>query len=267
MSFYQVASVFRDLESGRVMVVADRSSQASKERFDGFSERDAALVRWRFDCGYVAELAVRRYRKMFGNAKRILDIGCGIGEAAKWADEADYFGIDLSETLVRKGRKHHKNFLAAATVCALPFPSETFDHVTCMGVLHHLPKGEIVVAFKEMARVLKNGGLIAIIEPNPWSFYQRLFAYLRSAERGILNTSPHNLGRTIDSIAGLKIEEFEYDHTMFWPSYMTFVMRRWSWPRGPLMTGCLMALHKLVVRLTPRSLRSHTFWRLRKGER
>lgn len=204
---------------------------------------------------------------MFAGAKCILDVGCGIGEAAKWADEAGYFGIDLSETLVRKSRDRRKNFLAAANVCALPFASGSFDHVTCMGVLHHLQKSEVVMALKEMTRVLKKGGLIAIVEPNPWSFYQRLFAYLRSAERGILNTSPHNLQRTIDSILGIKIEEFEYDHTMFWPSYMTFVMRRWSWPTGPLMTRCLMALHKLVVGLTPRSLRSHTFWRLRKEER
>lgn len=241
-------------------------NRASKERFNRFTERDAALVRWRFDSGYVAELTVRRYRKMFGNAKRILDIGCGIGEAAKWADEADYFGVDLSEILVRRGRKHRKTLLVAGNVCALPFESGSFEHVTCMGVLHHLGRSEITMAFKEMARVLKSGGLIAVMEPNPWNLYQRLFAYLRPAERGILNTSPQNLHRTIDSIPGLKIEKFEYDHTMFWPSCITFVMRRWSWPTGPVMTGCLMVLHKLVVGLTPRLVQSHTFWHLRKEE-
>ena len=246
--------------------MADQA-RASKERFIRFTERDADLVRWRFNGGYVAELTGRRYKKMFRGSRRILDIGCGIGEAARWVDGADYFGIDLSNTLVREGRKVDKRFLAAASVEALPFSNEAFDRVTCMGVLHHLTKDQIPVALKEMARVLKMGGKIAIVEPNPWNLYQRLFAYFRSAERGILNTSPSGLRRTFDLVPGLMIERFEYDHTMFWPSYMTFVMHRWSWSTGPLLTACFRALHKIVVMFTPGPLRSHTFWGLRKGER
>lgn len=238
--------------------------RASKERFIRFTERDAGLVRWRFNGGYVAELTVRRYQKMFRGGRRILDIGCGIGVAARWVDGADYFGIDLSETLVQEGGKEGKRFLTAASVDALPFLDEAFDCVTCMGVLHHLTKDQIPAALKEMARVLKTGGKIAIVEPNPWNLYQRLFAYFRSAERGILNTSPSVLRCTFDLVPGLVIEEFEYDHTMFWPSYMTFVMRRWSWPTGPLLTACFRALHKIVVMFTPGPLRSHTFWGLRK---
>lgn len=238
--------------------------QASKERFEHFTERDATLVRWRFDRGYVAELAKRRYRKMFAGAERILDVGCGVGEAARWADGADYFGIDLSETLIREGTKHRQRFLAVASVMALPFRDEIFDRVTCMGVLHHLGRDQILAVLKEMARVLQRCGAITIIEPNPWNLYQRLFAYFRSAERGILNTSPSVLRRTCDLVPGIVIEEFEYDHTMFWPSYMTFVLRRRVWLTGPLMTGLFLFLHRIVKNLTPGPLCSHTFWKLRK---
>jgi len=35
-------------------------AQASKRRFEYFTKRHEALVRWRFDKGYVAELAKRR---------------------------------------------------------------------------------------------------------------------------------------------------------------------------------------------------------------
>jgi ubiquinone/menaquinone biosynthesis C-methylase UbiE len=174
--------------------------QASKERFEYFTERDEALVRWRFDKGYVAELAKRRYQKMFAGAKHILDVGCGVGEAAQWANGANYFGIDLSETLIREGIKHRQRFLTVASITALPFRDEMFDRVTCMGVLHHLSRDQIPAALKEMARVLQTCGAIAIIEPNPWNLYQRLFAYIRQAERGILHTSPFDLRCTIESI-------------------------------------------------------------------
>jgi SAM-dependent methyltransferase len=201
---------------------------------------------------------------MFAGAKRILDVGCGVGEAAQWVDGADYFGIDLSEILVREDGNKRNRYLTVASVTILPFSDKIFDRVTCMGVLHHLTRDQITPALQEMIRVLKIGGSIAIIEPNPWSVYQRLFAYIRPAERGILNTSPHNLRHIIQSVGGVEIEKFEYDHTMFWPSYMTFVLRRWVWPTGPLMTGLFLLLHRIVKNLTPGPLCSHTFWKLKK---
>jgi SAM-dependent methyltransferase len=237
---------------------------ASKERFSHFAERDVALLKWRFGCGYMAELEKGRYRRMFAGARRILDVGCGLGEAARYAEGADYFGIDLSEVLVRRGQNHLDRILAVASADALPFPNQTFDRVTCMGLLHHLPRGQIPLVLSEMTRVLKPGGGLVLVEANPWSLYARLMAYLRPAESGILNTSPAHLRRVIESLRVLKVEEFDYDHTMFWPSYGTFLLRRWSWPTGPRMTAWLITLHKWMTRLTPGPLRFQTFWRLRK---
>lgn len=123
------------------------------------------------------------------------------------------------------------------------------------------------MALSEMARVLKAGGEIAVIEPNPWSLFQRLMAYVRPPERGILATSPSRLRRLMEAVPGVTIDRCEYDHTMFPPAHATFLLRRWSWVSGPTATGCLRLLHAAVVRLTPRPLRSHVFYRLRKGGR
>jgi SAM-dependent methyltransferase len=237
---------------------------ASRERFSDFTERDVALLKWRFGCGYMAELEKGRYQRMFAGARRILDVGCGLGEAARWANGADYFGVDLSEALVRRGQNQRDRILAVANADALPFRDETFDRVTCMGLLHHLPRNQIPLTLKEMTRVLKSGGGLVLVEANPCSLYARVMAYLRPAERGILNTSPSHLRRVLESLRVLKLEEFDYDHTMFWPSYGTFLLRRWSWPTGPRMTAWLITLHKWITRLTPGPLRFQTFWRLRK---
>lgn len=45
----------------------------------------------------------------------------------------------------------------------MPFPDNTFDLITCFGVLHHVPNVSFVL--KEMARVLKPGGYALIREP------------------------------------------------------------------------------------------------------
>ncbi|HUL21073.1 MAG TPA: class I SAM-dependent methyltransferase [Thermodesulfobacteriota bacterium] len=243
--------------------VSDQA-QASRERFGHFAERDVALLKWRFGCGYMAELERGRYQRMFAGARRILDVGCGLGEAARWANGADYFGVDLSEVLVRKGQNQPDRILAVASADALPFPNETFDRVTCMGLLHHLSRNQIPLTLKEMTRVLKIGGALVLVEANPWSLCARMMAYVRPAERGILNTSPAHLRWVIESLRVLTIEEIDYDHTMFWPSYGTFLLRRWSWPTGPRMTAWLLALHRWVTRLTPGPLRFQTFWRIRK---
>ena len=239
-------------------------TRPSVDRFAKFDERDAALIRWRHDRGYVAEINRARYAKVFHGGRRMLDVGCGVGAAALFAGDATYVGIDLSETLVREGRARQGLAVAVADAAHLPFADGTFDRVVCLGVLHHMAALEVHGAIREMARVLEPDGELAVIEPNPWGPFQRLMAYVRPPERGILHTGPADLRRAIARVSELEIDLFEREHAMAVPAYLTFVLRRWRWVTGPRMTRWLMRLHALVVRLTPRALRSHTFWRLRK---
>lgn len=247
--------------------MAGKSAQASEERFKQFTQRDADLMRWRYGCGYIAEWEASRYRLMFAGGRRILDVGCGAGEAAIWADGAEYVGIDMAEAQLRQGRGKPDRLLAAASVLALPFPDGCFDRVVAVGMFHHLTAGEAPAAIREMARVLAPDGEIAVLEPNPWNFYQRLLAYVSPAERGILHTSLPRLRRAVASVPEVAAVRFEYDHILFWPGYLTFLLRRWAWPTGPRMTRLFQAWHRFVIRLTPRPLRSVTTFRLRKAGR
>jgi SAM-dependent methyltransferase len=53
---------------------------------------------------------------------------------------------------------------AAADATRLPFPSNSFDVVTCQTLLIHVPAARAVV--DEFLRVLRPGGLLAVAEPN-----------------------------------------------------------------------------------------------------
>lgn len=244
--------------------MAARETQASVDRFAKFDTRDAALVRWRFGRGYVSELARERYRKMFHDGRRALDVGCGVGAAAQHAGDAAYFGIDLSELLVAAGRGERGLALAAADVTRMPFADGSFDRVLCMGVLHHLSADEVDAALREMARVLEPGGEIAIVEPNPWNLWNRLMAYVRPPERGILHTGAGPLRRLFERAADLEIAAFDREHTMFLPAHLSLLLRNWTWVTGPRTTRAMLGLHRLLLHVIPRAVRSHTFWRLRK---
>lgn len=101
---------------------------------------------------------------------RILDIGCGPGWF--WAATADMLPerlkltlADLSPGMVAEATERCKALPFAsvrgeqADACALPFEDGTFDAVTAMHMLYHLPDPAAGIA--EIFRVLKPGGFLA----------------------------------------------------------------------------------------------------------
>jgi 2-polyprenyl-6-hydroxyphenyl methylase / 3-demethylubiquinone-9 3-methyltransferase len=110
--------------------------------------------------------------------KRVLDVGCGGGilSEAMAGLGADVTGIDLSERALQVARLHLLESKAAVTYrhaavedLARDQPA-SFDVLTCMEVLEHVPEPAQHVA--ACARVLKPGGLafFATINRNPKSF-------------------------------------------------------------------------------------------------
>ena len=95
---------------------------------------------------------------------RIADIGCGGGllTEAMAAEGADVLGIDAGETAISVARLHALESGSTATYrqCAvealLPDYAASFDAVTCMELLEHVPDPSAVVV--SCARLLRPGG-------------------------------------------------------------------------------------------------------------
>jgi len=108
--------------------------------------------------------------------KSILDIGCGLG----WleyclADESKkIIGIDLDKENIKTGMKYVKRknvSFKVADALKLPIKTRTKDIVVSSEILEHLPKGSEAIFFREVNRVLKNGGFLYLTTPfdNFWA--------------------------------------------------------------------------------------------------
>jgi len=113
----------------------------------------------REDEHYVALRHIAAYLHWIG-AHTVLDTGCGTGRAMRYLRDAlpgvEVFGNDPSAELLRVAGERH-GVPAESLTCArsdpLPFADGSFDAVIETGVLHHVPRPDVVVA--EMLRVAR----------------------------------------------------------------------------------------------------------------
>lgn len=118
----------------------------------------------------------------------LLDLGCGAGETSVYfaLQGARVTAVDVSREMLRVAgalAAHHRVPLHTAQIMAeaMPFADATFDGIYGNGVLHHV---ELEPALREIARVLKPGGVAVFIEPlshNPViDVYRRLAQDVRT---------------------------------------------------------------------------------------
>lgn len=104
--------------------------------------------------------------------QQILELGCGWGKFGVLlaTKGAEVVGLDIGRWLVRASRWLGKHNLTEAQflqadMTAPPFPSERFDIVFGVSVLHHLPECAVQGVLLECRRMLREGGKAIFFEP------------------------------------------------------------------------------------------------------
>ena len=142
----------------------------------------------------VSEPLVKRYRRILmwpirqleysfvlnhappGTVSRMLDAGAGITPLADIyaAAGAHATAVDgdprLMDMMARDSIYAHRVDYSTQDITSLKFADDTFDLVTNVSVLEHLPRGLDTAAVREMLRVLKPGGKLLLtvdIIPDP----------------------------------------------------------------------------------------------------
>ncbi len=98
--------------------------------------------------------------------EKILDLGCGNGRLYELFREKtiDYYGVDFSDKLIEIAKNRYPQFkFQVADAFNLPFPSDFFDNVFSVAVLHHIPSEELRIQFlKGIRKVLKPEGRLIL---------------------------------------------------------------------------------------------------------
>lgn len=112
------------------------------------------------------------------NGKRGLEVGCGRNGLFAFFQRNGSLLVesDLILDAMHDIRTKGSDYAVVASVESLPFKSESFDFVFCAGLIHHL--GTFDVALSEMARTLKQGDSIFIIEPNRDYFLSLIIEFM-----------------------------------------------------------------------------------------
>lgn len=120
--------------------------------------------------------------------KRILDIGCGYGSLVGFLSNQGYEaeGIDSDETCIAIARKLFPgvNVRTCNAVEMSDLADHSFDAIVLKDCLHHLiEEGDVTAIFKNFRRILKDSGMIVILDPN-------ITVFLRLARKLILHKDP-----------------------------------------------------------------------------
>ena len=105
-----------------------------------------------------------------GAPVRILDVGCGHGFAHPMLTEAGHAvtGVEIAEEVLCLARAANPGVAYLPyDGKILPFPDASFDIVTAMCVVHHVPVPQWSAFLAELRRTLRPGGLMVIFEHNP----------------------------------------------------------------------------------------------------
>jgi SAM-dependent methyltransferase len=116
-------------------------------------------------------------RRLGPEKPAMLDVGCGVGSFHPLLRGmvCRLSGIDVSSASIAQARADNGDVdYHAFDGRSFPFDDASFDLVTAICVLHHVVPAEWTHFMNEMRRVVRPGGLVCVIEHNPFNPLTRL---------------------------------------------------------------------------------------------
>jgi SAM-dependent methyltransferase len=137
------------------------------------------------------EALVRRYYDRIGDARRILDVGCGAGALGRFRphDGFEIVGVDRNAEAVAAAGQYEEASELDLERHDLPFEDASFDAVVAKDILEHL--ADPLRVTRECFRVLRPGGVLlaSVVMAKPravWADYTHVRGFTRTTARLLL---------------------------------------------------------------------------------
>jgi ubiquinone/menaquinone biosynthesis C-methylase UbiE len=153
-------------------------------------------------------LAIYRFK----NSGRVLDLGCGTGEFLSGFDSKrwEMVGVEPNPLGYKIAAKKQGIKIYPKELADCRFPDDYFDLITAWHVLEHLSSPR--AGLKEVQRILKKNGLLALETPNieslPFRVFQKNWFHL-DVPRHLSFYSPKTIRRILNK-TGFKIIKIDY---------------------------------------------------------
>jgi ubiquinone/menaquinone biosynthesis C-methylase UbiE len=148
----------------------------------------------------------------------MLDVGCGVGEFHPFVRGmlGRLCGVDVSAASVAEARERNPDVeYQVYGGKALPYDTASFDLSIAICVLHHVPPPQWPRFLCEMRRVVRAGGLVCVIEHNPFNPLTRLAVARCEFDRDAVLL---RAGRTRALMAGAELRDTELNYFLMLPS-------------------------------------------------
>ena len=150
-----------------------------------FSERGKVFTEPHTDMEKIGDLFKEN------QVQKILDIGCGTGRHLIFLSKMGFemYGFDASPNGISIAKQWLKEENLRAEIKyhkmeeTFPYPSNTFDAIISINVIHHNRMKDILRTVGEIERILKKGGLIFITFPKLGETWKNN-GYLQEVEKG-----------------------------------------------------------------------------------
>ena len=177
----EIVTEYRRVLNGRASLTTTQGEIS--EYYDTYWNR---LSGWTPSHSFSDEQLHHHFQGAFASTDRVLDVGCGdASNYQSWlvGQVKQLSAIDISPSGIAKAKATGLTAQIHDLSKPFPFPDASFEGATCIEVLEHLYDPKFCV--KEIARVLKPGGLLVTSVPNNGYIRERL----RSLVKAELSTS------------------------------------------------------------------------------
>lgn len=106
-----------------------------------------------------------------------LDVGCGVGTLHAYYSSLfkSLSGVDISNDCIEQAAvSYPENDYRLIKGNSIPYENHSFDVTMTTCVMHHVPPQDWADFSAELKRVTRPGGMVCVIEHNPWNPLTRL---------------------------------------------------------------------------------------------